>query len=142
MLGLSLFGANRAEAQHGYGGVYGGGYGYGAGMGMTLEDQQVLKAQIYALNASQVQLNEAQALREYWAAVLLSEQTRSVALSNCKLVDGLSAPAADKPRAARGGSRRRHGNRPTKVVRRIPAEVAGIRDGAGRDERDPGLRQP
>jgi hypothetical protein len=138
MLGSSLHGANRAEAQYCYGGVY----GYGAGMGMTLEDQQLLKAHIYTLNATQVQLNEAQALRDYWAAVLLSEQTRSAALTNRKLADGLSLPAANKPRAVRAVTRRRHATRTAPAARRIPAAVAAIPAVAGQDAFDPSLRQP
>jgi hypothetical protein len=142
MLGISMFGANRAEAQYGYGGVYGGGYGYGAGMGMTLEDQQLLKAQIYALNATQIQLNEARALRAYWEAVLLSEQTRSAALTNCKLADGLIAPAADKPRAVRAVTRRRHATRNAPAARRISGAVTAIPAVAREDAFDPSLRQP
>jgi hypothetical protein len=142
MLGLSLLGANRAEAQYGYGGVYGGGYGYGAGMGMTLEDQQLLKAQIYALNATQVQLNEAQALRAYWEAVLLSEQTRSAALTNRKVADGLSLPAANKPRAVRAVTGRCHAARTAPAARRIPAAVAANPVVARQDALDPSPRQP
>jgi hypothetical protein len=141
MVGLVLFGTNRAEAQYGYGGVYGG-YGYGAGMGMTLEDQQLLKAQIYALNATQVQLNEAQAQRDYWAAVLLSEQTRYAALTNRKLADGQSCPVANKPSAGRTVTRRRHTSDPGRPSRRSTPAAARIPTVAGRDERDPGLRQP
>jgi hypothetical protein len=140
-VGLVLFGANRAEAQYGYGSVYGG-YGYGAGMGMTLEDQQLLKAQIYALNATQVQLNEARAQRDYWAAVLLSEQTRSAALANRKLADAHRCPTANKPSAGRTVTRRRHTSDPGWPARRNTPAAARIPTLASRDERGPGLRQP
>jgi hypothetical protein len=142
ILGFSMLGANRAEAQYGYGGVYGCGCGYGAGMGMTLEDQQLLKTQIYALDATQVQLNEAQALRDYWAAELLSEQTLSVALSNCRLADGQNSLAVDKPPARRAVTHRRHAVRPAHATRRIPAAVADVPNVAIRDKRDPRLRRP
>jgi hypothetical protein len=137
-----MLGADRAEAQYGYGGVYGGGYGYGAGMGMTLEDQQLLKAQIYALNTSHVQLNEAQALREYWAAVLLREQAISAAQPSRKPTKGVGVPTPDKPRAARASTHRRHATRPIRVGGRNPSAVGGIPAGAGRDQFDPSLRSP
>jgi hypothetical protein len=43
MVGLTLFGADRAEVQYGYAGWYGVCVDGSAGMGMTLEDHALLK---------------------------------------------------------------------------------------------------
>jgi hypothetical protein len=133
MLGLSLFGAGRAEAQYGYAGTYGAFASYGAGMGMYPGDQALLKEQIYALNASQLQLNLAQAQREYWSAVLVREQALRVALSNRGLGDGPSDPAAERNQPGVGAPRRRRVVGPARVARRTPPAIVGIPAVAQRD---------
>jgi hypothetical protein len=138
MLGLTLFGAGRAEAQYGPA----AGFGYGAGMGMTLEDQALLKEQIAALNASQIQLNIAQAEREFWAAVLLHEQAFGIALSHCNQIE--TPPVADAGRRGpkKGASRRHRSGGPARVVRRIPPSGNASLAVARRGDPDPNAARP
>src|SRR5262245_47330356 len=114
MFGLTLFGAGRAEAQYGPA----AGFGYGAGMGMTLEDQALLKEQIYAANASQIRLNVAQAEREFWAAALLREQARGLVRSHRTRIENSPVPDAGCRGPKTGASRRLAG--PSTVGRRTP----------------------
>jgi hypothetical protein len=111
---LAVQGASRAEAQYGYVGSFAG---YGAGMGMYPADQELLKAQIYALNASQFQLNQTQAEREYWAAMLIREQAISVALSNRSTIEALRGAAAGQPQRGAGAPRPRRAAAPARLAR-------------------------
>jgi hypothetical protein len=116
---LTVPGAGRAQAQYGYAGSYGAYAGYGSGMGMTLADQLLLKEQIYNLNASQFQLNQVMAEREYWASVLVREQAFAAALYNRRLVADLRGPARARPLPAQRAARQRRGG-PAQVARRTP----------------------
>jgi hypothetical protein len=125
ILGLMSLAADRAEAQYGYAGSYGAYAGYGAGMGMSLGDQWFLRQQIWTLNASQAQLNAAQAEREYWAAILAREQAASMALDNRKLAGELRGPVAIRPRPAKVA--RRRGHAPAAVARRAALATNHLR---------------
>lgn len=91
-LALLAGAGGRAEAQWfpGY-----AGYGYGWGMGMTLEDQLTLKAQIYALNESQVELNLSQARMALAAAARVS-MPYEVRATSCSCANG-DASWAERP---------------------------------------------
>jgi hypothetical protein len=130
---LAVPGAGRAQAQYGYAGSYGAFAGYGAGMGMYPADQALLKEQIYALNVSQLQLNSAQAQREYWSAVLVREQALRVAPSNGGLGDGPRDPVAERNQPGVGAPRRRRVVGPARVVRRTPPAIVGVPAVAQRD---------
>jgi hypothetical protein len=125
---LTVPGAGRAQAQYGYAGSYGAYAGYGAGMGMTLADQLLLKEQIYNLNASQFQLNQVLAEREYWAGVLIREQAVSAALANRRMIEALRAAGPGQPqrggvarRARRGAVATRTARQPQLAQRNLPA---------------------
>lgn len=75
-LGLGLL-VGQAEAQWGWGGGYGG-----MNMGMSLYEQNLVKDQMAALNASRFNLQNAQAVKSYEAANLLRQQAVSTELDN------------------------------------------------------------
>jgi hypothetical protein len=128
LVGLSVFAASRAEAQYGYPGVSGASFGYGMGMGMTYDDQQLLKAQIYGLNATQIQLNDALAQQAYWAAFLAREQALRFALANAEEFEASRRrAAADVPQRPMVGSARRRAAKP-----RVPAVADGAKGGRDR----------
>jgi hypothetical protein len=139
VLGMTLLATSRAEAQYGYAGTYGAVAGYGAGMGMTLADQMLLKEQIYSLNASQFQLNQVQAEREFWSAVLIREQAISTALYNRKLAAEFRDSDVAPPVPAKDQSRRWRGTVPARVVRRTLPVSAGIPAVAHRDTLNPNI---
>ncbi|MEO6810634.1 MAG: hypothetical protein ABI353_16075 [Isosphaeraceae bacterium] len=97
IVGLGLM-ADQAEAQ--WGGGYGGYGGYGGmNMGMSLYEQNLVKDQMAALNASRFNLQNAQTVKSYEAANLLRHQAVNTELSNMKLQMDLQERYNASPKA-------------------------------------------
>jgi hypothetical protein len=81
--GLTLCTARPVAAQWGGGWGFGGGYGgpFG-GMGMTLQDQEMWKMQMYQENAARYNVMNAQTMQNYASANLMQQQAMNTALQN------------------------------------------------------------
>jgi hypothetical protein len=82
--GMTLLAARPVAAQWGGTWGFGGGYGYGpfGGMGMTLQDQETYKMQMYQENAARYNVMNAQTMQSYASANLMQQQAMNTALQN------------------------------------------------------------
>jgi hypothetical protein len=81
---LALACDRAADAQWGYASYGWAAYDPFGGMGRTLADQELIKSQVYALNAAQCNLLTSQATQAYQAANLMNHQAIGYALANAE----------------------------------------------------------
>ena len=112
LFSIALSAPGRAHAQ-----FHGQAATYGSEMGMSIFDQELMKFQIAYLNASQIQLFEAQAEQAYWSAVLAREQALSLALANSDRIKARQS-RPERTRSSGVAAPRRRGGR-------VPNPVAG-----------------